>query len=165
MARRIALAAIAGDLATRCGLTGWPEGEALAAAKACYAAWLEGFGGHRQPGRARLARAGAGLHRGARREPVEPVAGTDPDRRALYRDRVGFTKEDGQGGILYLVLPEAFRKEVVKGFDPKWSAEVLERNDHLVAQADRNTCMERIPAMGGTRRVYVLKVPAEGGGA
>lgn len=164
VARRIALAAIQGDLATRYGLTGWPEGEAVAAAKACYAAWLEGFGGTgNRDERALLAQVRGFIeaHGGSR---FEPVAGADPDRRTLYRDRVGFTKGDGQGAILYLVLPEAFRKEVVKGFDPKWSAEVLERNDHLVAQGDRKTCMERIPAMGGTHRVYVLKVPVEGGG-
>ncbi|HMM85074.1 DUF927 domain-containing protein [Azohydromonas sp.] len=38
--RRFALAAVAGELATDAGLTGWPQGEATAAARACFEAWL-----------------------------------------------------------------------------------------------------------------------------
>jgi uncharacterized protein (DUF927 family) len=38
VARRFALVAMAGELATRCKLTGWPEGEAAHAARKCFAA-------------------------------------------------------------------------------------------------------------------------------
>ncbi|MEO8818881.1 MAG: hypothetical protein ABI393_11525 [Paralcaligenes sp.] len=45
VARRFALVALAGELATGAGLTGWAKGEASAAARECFASWLENFGG------------------------------------------------------------------------------------------------------------------------
>lgn len=44
MASRCALIALAGEHATRLGLTGWVEGEAFNAAKACFEAWSERYG-------------------------------------------------------------------------------------------------------------------------
>lgn len=41
---RFALLAVAGELATHAGITGWPEGEAYRAAKACLDAWLKDRG-------------------------------------------------------------------------------------------------------------------------
>ena len=38
--RRFALAAVAGELATEAGCTGWPAGAATDAANACFHAWL-----------------------------------------------------------------------------------------------------------------------------
>ncbi|SFO42995.1 hypothetical protein [Nitrosospira briensis] len=45
VARRFALVAMAGGLATRWKLTGWAEGEAIQAARKCFAAWMDAFGG------------------------------------------------------------------------------------------------------------------------
>jgi uncharacterized protein (DUF927 family) len=45
VARRFALVAIAGELATYYGVTGWASGEATTAARKCFMAWLESFGG------------------------------------------------------------------------------------------------------------------------
>lgn len=44
VARRFALVAVAGELASQYGLTGWQEGEATYAAYKCYRAWLDHFG-------------------------------------------------------------------------------------------------------------------------
>jgi putative DNA primase/helicase len=38
-ARRFALVALAGELAREAGIIGWPEGEALKAALACFEQW------------------------------------------------------------------------------------------------------------------------------
>jgi putative DNA primase/helicase len=160
VARRFALAALAGDLAGGYGLTGWPAGEALAAARICFTAWLTAFGGHgNHEERALLAQVEAFLeaHGGSRFEPVDGV-----DRGPPVRDRVGFVRIDGDGTRQYLVLPEQFRREVVTGFDVRYAARVLAENDVLVRQADRFTCMERIPALNGSRRVYVLTGKAVG---
>jgi uncharacterized protein (DUF927 family) len=43
--RRFGLVAMAGEIATRYGLTGWPEHEAEQAAGRCFASWLQLFGG------------------------------------------------------------------------------------------------------------------------
>lgn len=180
VARRFALAATAGDLATRYGLTGWPEGGALMAARTCYTAWLDGFGGTGNREERQLfahVRAFLEAHGGSRFEPhtyaADPEA-QDKDQgpvrpipsRGVIRDRVGFTKPDGQGGTLYLVLPEAFRREVVVGYDVRWAADALARHGWLLTQDGRFTRKERIPALGpGTYRVYVLAGGAAGGDA
>jgi putative DNA primase/helicase len=44
VARRFALVAAAGELASQFGLTGWEKGEALSAAERCFSAWSEVFG-------------------------------------------------------------------------------------------------------------------------
>ena len=38
--RRFALVAVAGELASETGITGWPKGEAIDAARAVFNAWL-----------------------------------------------------------------------------------------------------------------------------
>ena len=45
VARRFGLVAVAGELATHAGLTGWQQGEAEQAAGKCFEAWSESFGG------------------------------------------------------------------------------------------------------------------------
>lgn len=44
VARRFALVAYAGEVATQFGITGWTAGEAKAAAEACFESWLAEFG-------------------------------------------------------------------------------------------------------------------------
>ncbi|MFP5465759.1 MAG: DUF927 domain-containing protein, partial [Gammaproteobacteria bacterium] len=44
VARRFGAIAVAGELATLAGITGWPRGEARRAAQVCFLAWLEAFG-------------------------------------------------------------------------------------------------------------------------
>lgn len=44
VARRFALVAYAGEMATQAGITGWTAGEATAAAKTCFESWLADFG-------------------------------------------------------------------------------------------------------------------------
>jgi uncharacterized protein (DUF927 family) len=44
VARRFGLIAVAGETATRYGLTGWPKHECERAAAKCFASWLESFG-------------------------------------------------------------------------------------------------------------------------
>ena len=43
--QRFGLVAVAGELATFCGLTGWAKDEAAQAVGKCFEAWLESFGG------------------------------------------------------------------------------------------------------------------------
>jgi uncharacterized protein (DUF927 family) len=153
--RRFALAAAAGELASRWGLTGWPEGEATAAAKACFLAWLDAFGG---PGnredRALLAQVRAFFEaHGASR--FEDVTAAGKDRRVI--DRAGFYRVINDDDTReYLVLPEAFSREVCKGFDARAAVQVLTREGWIRPGKDgRASQKPRIPGMGPTR-VYVF---------
>lgn len=50
--------------------------------------------------------------------------------------------------VEFMVLPEAFRQEVAKGFDAGAVAALLKRRGHLIHEKDRTTNKQRLPGMG-----------------
>jgi uncharacterized protein (DUF927 family) len=153
VARRFALVATAGEQATRYGLTGWEEGEAERAAKACFLAWLDGFGGvGNREERATLSqvRAFFETHGASRFEALD----SHDDQRVF--NRAGFVRRGEGGAREFLVLPEAFRREVCAGLDAKATEALLQRCGWLEAGGDgRPTQKIRLPGMCPSR-VYVF---------
>jgi uncharacterized protein (DUF927 family) len=153
VAQRFGLVAVAGELATRYRVTGWAEGEATRAASQCFAAWLEGFGGAgNREDRALLAqvRGFFETHGASRFEDM----GAALDQRVV--NRVGFYRTGVQGTREFLVLPEAFRREVCAGFDAKAATRCLLAQGWIMPGGDgRPTHKPRLPGIG-TARVYVL---------
>jgi uncharacterized protein (DUF927 family) len=157
VARRFGLIAVAGEIATRYGLTGWPEHDCERAAAKCFASWLESFGwtGNREE-RELLAQVRSFLEQhGASR--FEDMNGDDGQR---VINRAGFYRNNVEGAHgeetrEYLVLPEAFRREVCAGFDAKFAKKVLQSHGWLVPSTDRISQKIRLPGMGSTW-VYVL---------
>lgn len=154
VARRFALVAVAGELATHYGLTGWAEGESERAAKACFASWLEGFGGiGNREERAVLSQVRAFFEaHGASR--FESMAAAE-DQRVV--NRAGFHR-DGPGGVReFLVLPEAFKTEVCKGVDARAAEKLLVSRGWIAPGGDgRPTQKPRLPGIGTAARVYVF---------
>lgn len=152
VARRFALVAVAGELATHYGLTGWLEDEAINAARKCFAAWLEGFGGTgNREERAMLSqvRAFFETHGASRFEDMN--ANSDqriPNRAGFYRTTPNGTRE-------FLVLPEAFRMDVCQGFDLKAATAALAKAGWLEKNGDRNTQVIRLSGLA-TTRCYVF---------
>ncbi len=118
-ATRFALLALAGELATEYGITGWPEGVAQSAASQAFAAW----------------RAMRGRGNDERRQILDRLAGfleRHGDSRfsdwmgdnAMTRDRAGWWKDEGDGRV-YLFNGDGLR-EALKGFDFKRALDVLE---------------------------------------
>jgi uncharacterized protein (DUF927 family) len=154
VARRFGLVAVAGELATHAGLTGWEEREAAGAAAKCFKAWVGSFGGAAgsREERAVLAQVKGffELHGASR---FQDAASTD-DPRILYR--AGFVRTL-EGQREYLVLPEVFRTEVSKGFDPKFVVKVLKNRRWLIPGNDgKNSQKIHVPGMGRKPRVYVI---------
>lgn len=145
VARRFGLVAVAGELATHYGLTGWPKGEAEFSVKKCFAAWLESFGGTgNREERAMLSqvRAFFEAHGASRFEDVN----SDKDQRIL--NRAGFYRYVN-GVLEYMVLPESFRREVCKGFDVKIATRALVDAGWLAqGEGGRSTKKPRIPVIG-----------------
>lgn len=153
VARRFGLVAVAGELATRYGLTGWAEGSASDAAARCFASWLEGFGG---PGRRedrtllRQVRAFFEAHGASRFQHVDDVEGRVPNR-------AGFVRNGSDGARQFLVLPEAFRSELCAGFDPKTAAKVLADAGFLLPGSGGKNSITLAPkATGQKTRVYAF---------
>lgn len=180
---RFALVAVAGELAREAGITGWDEGSAAGAARRCFEAWLAARG-HLDNGeelamlrqvRSVLEKNGDALftwshramddHRpntalrmGLKRcvdehgNPVKFDAAVEYlDKRSEPEDRVM------QNALIeYLVLPEAFARDVCKGFDHKAVAKMLRGLGHLKTEADRLTIKQRIPGMGKVPVYHIL---------
>lgn len=149
VARRFGLAAVAGELAAHYGLTGWPEGEAIGAAQKCFAVWLESFGGTgNREERAMLSqvRAFFEAHGASRFEDV------NSDRDQRIPNRAGFFRTDMNGEREFMVLPEAFKRDVCQGFDAKAVTAVLVKAGWLApGESSRATQKPRIPGIGPTR--------------
>ena len=153
VAKRFALVAIAGEIASHYGLTGWQGGESTKAAKACFVSWLESFGGTgNREERAMLEQVLAffGAHGSSRFEDVN----TTHEQRIV--NRAGFHKVAEDGSRTYYVLPEAFKREVCQGFDVKTVTAALRKAGWLApGEGSRATQKPRLPGLGPTR-CYVL---------
>jgi putative DNA primase/helicase len=175
VAMRFALVAAAGELASGAGITGWAKGEAAAAARSCFNAWLAARG-HVENGEevamlrqvaAFLEKNGDALftwlqraaddHRpntalraGFKRlvdkngEPIKWDGAQEWAEKGIHRE----DRAAAHGRVEYLVLPEAFKREVCKGFEAQAVAKVLRAAGVLITQKDRLTNKVRIPTMG-----------------
>jgi len=159
-AGRFALLALAGEIATEYGITGWPEGEATKAA-------AEGF---------RIWRAMRGRGNDERRQILDRVSGfierhgdgrfsnVVDDGVTQMRDRAGWWRDTGEGRE-YLFTADGMR-EALKGFDFNRALDALQEAGALpVPGADgKRAKPERIKARGsGTTRLYTIRVDKLGG--
>lgn len=155
VAARFALIGIAGELAGRYDITGWPADAALDAAHACFRSWLTGRGGaQEQEPQAMLEQVRRFLeaHGEARFSPIE---GDPHDRPTI--NRAGFREHDrNSDDNTFYVLPEAFRAELCHGFDAGQVARVLADSGALLTGDGKNlTRKMRLPGMG-SMRCYVI---------
>src|SRR5205807_1098442 len=123
VAGRFALIGAAGELARDYGVLLWPEGEALRAAGACFAAWLTergGIGSGEDAAALAQVRAFIEAHGESRFTLLTPSAsGAEPAPPDVARtiNRAGFRRRTGSGDTErweYLILPETWRTEVCK---------------------------------------------------
>jgi putative DNA primase/helicase len=150
---RFALIGVAGELATANGVTGWPAGAALQAAGACFDSWLNERGStSNSEAPAMLAQVQAFLetHGASRFEALDATH----EQRVL--NRAGFYRGGAGGEREYIVLPEAFNREVCSGFDAVAvkSALLTPGSGGKAAQA------LRLPGLGQVR-AYVLRYAGE----
>jgi putative DNA primase/helicase len=149
---RFAMIAIAGELATTFGITGWADGAALEAAVRCWRDWLAERGG-----------AGAAEVREALQQvrlfleqhgEARFSLAWDPKNERPVSNRAGFRKA-ADTGATYYILPEVFRHEVCKGLDAKMIAREMAKRGWLLTEGRRVTRQERIRGEGNMR-VYVV---------
>ena len=184
VATRFALVGAAAELATEAGITGWEPGEGERAARKCFDAWLlqRGHSGNGEEEamvrqvRLHLEKNGGALytwtHRGhddhhketplrcgfkryvdENGEPLKVDASTEYIDHKSRQD----SSDKVNAPIEYMILPESFKREICKGFDPSAVAEVLRRRGHLIHQKDRLTNKQRLPGMDGPVPVYHIR--------
>jgi putative DNA primase/helicase len=150
--QRFALIALAGEYATKSGVTGWPERVAYDAAARCFADWLESRGSAGNQERAAMlsqVKAFFEAHEESRFANIDAM-----DERPTI-NRAGF-RRSGESGVEYLVLPEVYGREICAGFEPRAvSKALIEAGWIRPAQDGRSQRTERIPCKGPTK-VYVF---------
>ncbi len=155
---RFALIAMAGELASTNGVTGWKSGEALSAAKRCFLEWLGARGGasNTEPGAIiEAVRGFISKHEEAR------FTDLNPDPNAMYRatiNRAGWRRKVGEAREYY-VDPTVFKTEVCAGFDVTAACKVLVDAGCLESATESGKTrysMKRHIEGEGHRRVYVV---------
>ncbi|MDC9581199.1 DUF927 domain-containing protein [Xenorhabdus sp. PR6a] len=153
---RFALVAMAGEIATRAGITGWQQGEAYAAAEKCLAAWMKERG-----------------HTANQEDITAMEQVTDfisrnqfsrfadcYDENSRPLNMMGFRRvEKGIGNqeptIQFYVLPTAW-KEICKGFDSRKVVRLCVEKGWLETGKDGKAQTSiRLPEIG-VKRVYVF---------
>jgi putative DNA primase/helicase len=171
VARRFALVAIAGELATEAAITGWDPHEAILAAQACFVAWLgeRGITGAREDAqviiqmRAFIASGGMRFDDWRDHSMDTDLVG-DPDSRPPHErfrsaDRAGWRKwtHDGIGPgewTYYLSVPGMHA--ALKGLDFRPAVKVLKDRGYLIPGRDGRSARLENPRGHPKARVYVV---------
>ncbi|HPY40383.1 MAG TPA: DUF927 domain-containing protein [Thiolinea sp.] len=148
VAKRFGLIAVAGELATSYGLTGWKEGQASAAATRCFMDWLAEFGtGNREENQI-----------------LDTVLGFLERNTARFQDltlqhpypvpdRVGFTRPSRDRDCLEYIIPARQMPRVMEGLNLNMVIAVLQKKG-LINEPDKegkNTRNVKLPGQGSTR--------------
>lgn len=163
--RRFALVAAAGEMAAEAGLTGWPKGDATAAVRRCFDAWIAaragGIGISEETQMVRQARQWFGLHGEAR---FTDWTRADDDHAPKTMNRAGWRKpvksSNGLDELLgweWYVLIDAFRAEVCKGFNYKAVQRLLAERGHLVPAHGNHYAHTASPPGADRCQVYRVK--------
>jgi len=189
VAARFALVGLSGEMATAQGITGWEPGEAIAAARTCFATWLEGRGGSgnvehvsilrqvsaffQAHGNARFtpwhrandSHAPATINRAGLRKMIASdgtAINSHTDHHKAFGDVIHPTESD-MIEQEYYVLPEVFRNEICKGFDHKVVSKLLIKAGMLKPGKASATRPERLPGIGNISCYRFLPTVLTGG--
>lgn len=150
VALRFGLVAIAGELATLYGITGWTQGEATAAATRCFNDWLTNFGAGNREERQILETVKGFIERNGAK--FVDLSFTHP---LPVPDQVGYFRRN-EDEREYLILASQFER-VCEGFSKKQAVEVLRKKGWLNSPDPQGKAAIsiRLPNIGKTR-VYVV---------
>lgn len=149
-----ALIAVAGELATTFGITGWLEGAAIEAAMACFQDWLRArgdMGPQEEKAILSQVRHFFEQHGDSRFTPWKTA---EQEKHGKTLMRVGFRRRFERGEEFF-VFPESFKHDICVGFDPAQVAQVCLKYAWLAPdQKGGATRSERLPGVKNSMRVY-----------
>ena len=155
VARRFAIVATAGEMATQAGITGWQAGQATTAVMTCLDNWLDNYGRdgeHEQRQIIEHIKAFIEQHGSSRFQPCHSTAYQDFE--AKITNRVGYHNYDTEE---YYFTTSTF-DEVCSPFSKSKVLQVLDEAGLLnVTESDRKTCRVPLPFKKNRTRVYAVK--------
>jgi putative DNA primase/helicase len=161
-AARFALLALAGELATEYGLTGWPEGAAVDAAAECFTAWRAARGAGNDERRKILDQVAGFVERHGDSRFSDAAADADTVEKTKVINRAGWWRDDAAGRA-YLFHKDGMR-EALQGFDFKRALDVLEQAGALPKSSGERAKPERVAGLPKPIRLYsVHSVKLRGG--
>ena len=155
VAQRFALCGLAGGLAVQMEILP-ADFDAPGCAEHCFHDWLAARGGSGASENAAIlaaVRLFIEQHGASRFQDLDTQMSTCPNRVGFRRNVRDITE--------YIVLPESFRAEIIKGFSHRRAAAVLRKAGWLQLSDGKNTTKRELPGMGRIR-AYVLVLPDEG---
>lgn len=158
VAARFGLVAVAGELATGEGITGWSPGTAFDAAARCFGDWLAARGGA-VPAEERdlVGQVRHWFERHANRFRWRARALDDHAPEVPHQAGFKDMTPDGTGGIVFYAFAETFAREIVEGYSASDAARVLARRGLLKPGGDgRPSQKVRLPGFAKPVRVYVF---------
>lgn len=154
---RFALLAVAGELATEAGLTGWEQGEAYKAAKSCLDAWISDRGHIANQEEADALERVRHFITANQYTRFASWYANDKNRPS---NAVGFRKvEEGNNNdeakTTFYIFASGW-KEICGTFNAKKTADLCRQKGWLIPDTNgKNSRNERLPEVG-QKRVYVL---------
>jgi len=155
VAERFGLIAAAGELAIALGILPWAKDDAKDAAKRCFGDWLAARG---DTGPAEIAAGIAVVRRFIEFHGEGRFADWDQnDSNRTIMNRAGFRRHSCDGGIEYLIFPEAW-KEILAGFDSNAIGNALAAHNLLAKDSDgKLQSRHRNPETKKVTRFYLVK--------
>jgi putative DNA primase/helicase len=151
VAKRFALVAAAGELATAFGITGWENGDASHSTKACFFDWLNSRGGNTSQEELSIL---SQVKRFFEQHGESRFTPWDAPSEQKTINRAGFRKLL-DGGMEYFVLPESFKSDVAVGFDHRLVSKVCIKNGLLREGTNGEpTRSEKLPNSASSTRCY-----------
>jgi uncharacterized protein (DUF927 family) len=140
--RRFGIVAAAGEIATRYGITGWKNGDAILAAQQCFAAWME----HRKSYDTVASAVDRVKMFIVANEKRFEVLGA-----VAVENRVGYKKKTD-----YLIPPDVFRDLVCGGQNPESVAQALEQSVYLNTSG-KNRLQKQVRVAGKLEWFYSVR--------
>ncbi|WP_180080978.1 MULTISPECIES: DUF927 domain-containing protein [unclassified Acinetobacter] len=138
--RRFALVAVAGELATLAGITGWQQGRAFEAVAQCFNTWLNSLGGGENMEETKILehiKAFFESNGTSRFEDLTVIRQADGEViRPRIHNRVGYYDPESK---VYLVSTIMFKKEMCIGMNETNAKKVLKANGWLECEDGRYT--------------------------
>jgi putative DNA primase/helicase len=152
---KFALVALAGELATGYGVTGWERGTSEQAAFECFIQWRKqnGTGDIEQRQILQSVKDFIDVHGNSRFISVDAVI----DEKTRVINQAGYWKIDNSTGYKTYLFNESAIKEALKANGFERGIEVLKRGGWLDYSKGRNTKQHRVN--GALERFYCVKLP------
>ena len=154
--RRFALVAVAGELATQAGITGWQQGRSFDAIGQCFNAWLGTLGNGENIEETKILehfKAFFEAHGTSRFESLTVIRQPDGEViRPRIHNRVGYYDPDER---IYLVSSTMFKQEMCIGISEANAKKVLKANGWLECEDGRYTKRVSSNLPDGTRPTLI----------